>query len=135
MTIGFTDLTSTNRKPDRGYTRQTQPRVLSTAFGDGYSQRLIDGINPLKETINVSFKTRTKEEIDHIISFFESKGGVTAFTFTVNQQYYSSPGTSSETDVTSSDELALKVVCSAWNKTYDYADYWSATATFVRVYE
>jgi phage-related protein len=135
MAIGFTDLTSTNRKPDRGYTRQTQPRVLSTAFGDGYSQRLIDGINPLKETINVSFKTRTKEEIDHIISFFESKGGVTAFTFTVNQQYYSSPGTSSETDVTSSDELALKVVCSAWNKTYDYADYWSATATFVRVYE
>jgi len=135
MTIGFTDLTSTNRKPDRGYTRQTQPRILATSFGDGYQQRLIDGINPLKETINVTFKTRTKEEIDHIISFFESKGGVTAFTFTVNQQYYSSPGTSSETDVTSSDELALKVICSSWNKTYDYADYWSATATFVRVYE
>ena len=73
MAIGFTDLTSTNRKPDKGYTRQTQPRVLSTAFGDGYSQRLIDGINPLKETINVSFSTRTAAEIDHIISFFESK--------------------------------------------------------------
>ncbi len=53
MAIGFTDLTSTNRKPDKGYTRQTQPRVLSTAFGDGYSQRLIDGINPLKETIKI----------------------------------------------------------------------------------
>mgnify|MGYP003126916510 CR=1 FL=1 len=76
-----------------------------------------------------------KAEIDHIISFFESKGGVTSFTFTVDQQYYSSPGTSTETDVTSSDELALKVICSAWNKTHDYGDYWSATATFVRVYE
>ena len=135
MAIGFTELTSTNRKPDKGYTRQTQPRVLTAQFGDGYSQRLIDGINPLQETINVSFKTREKAEIDHIISFFESKGGVTAFTFTVDQQYYSSPGTSSETDVTSSDELALKVICSSWNKTHDYGDYWSATATFTRVYE
>ena len=135
MAIGFTDLTSTNRKPDKGYTRQTTPRALIAQFGDGYSQRLIDGINPLMETINVSFSTRDKEEIDHIISFFESKGGVSSFTFTVNQQYYSSPGVSSETDVTSSDELALKVVCSTWNKTYNFGDYWSATATFVRVYE
>ena len=135
MAIGFTDLTSTNRKPDKGYTRNTQPRVLLSQFGDGYSQRLIDGINPLAETINVSFKTRDKGEIDHIISFFESKGGVTAFTFTVNQQYYASPGVTSETDVTSSDELALKVICSSWNKTHDFGDYWSATATFTRVYE
>ena len=135
MAIGFTDLTSTNRKPDKGYTRSTTPRALITKFGDGYSQRLIDGINPLMETINVSFKTRDKGEIDHIISFFESKGGVTAFTFTVNQQYYASPGVTSETDVTSSDELALKVICSSWNKTHDFGDYWSATATFTRVYE
>ena len=135
MAIGFTDLTSTNRIPDKGYTRQTQPRVLTAQFGDGYSQRLIDGINPLAETISVSFSTRDKGEIDHIISFFESKGGVSSFTFTVNQQYYASPGITSETDVTSSDELALKVVCSSWNKTYNFGDYWSATATFTRVYE
>ena len=135
MAIGFTDLTSTNRKPDKGYTRQTTPRVLTAQFGDGYSQRLINGINPLAETINVSFSTRDKGEIDHIISFFESKGGVSSFTFTVNQQYYASPGVTSETDVTSSDELALKVICPTWNKTYNFGDYWSATATFVRVYE
>ena len=135
MAIGFTDLTSTNRKPDKGYTRQTTPRVLLAQFGDGYSQRLIDGINPLAETISVSFSTRDKGEIDHIISFFESKGGVSSFTFNVNQQYYSSPGVTSETDVTSTDQLALKVICSSWNKTHNFGDYWSATATFVRVYE
>ena len=67
--------------------------------------------------------------------FFESKGGVTAFTFTVNQQYYASPGVTSETDVTSSDELALKVICTRWNKKYDFGDYWSVSATFERVYE
>ena len=48
MAIGFTDLTSTNRKPDKGYTRQTQPRVLTAHFCDGYSQRLIYGINTLQ---------------------------------------------------------------------------------------
>ena len=135
MAIGFTDLTTTNRKPDKGYTRNTTPRVLMTQFGDGYSQRLIDGINPLMETISVNFATREKAEIDHICSFFESKGGVTAFTFNVNQQYYSSPGVSSETDVTSSDELALKVICKTWNKTHNFGDYWSVSATFERVYE
>ena len=81
MAIGFTDLTSTNRKPDKGYTRQTTPKVLTAQFGDGYSQRLIDGINPLAETIDVTFNTRDKGEIDHIISFFESKGGSKFFYF------------------------------------------------------
>ena len=56
MAIGFTDLTSTNRKPDKGYTRQTTPKVLTAQFGDGYSQRLIDGINPLAETIDVTLQ-------------------------------------------------------------------------------
>ena len=87
------------------------------------------------ESFETKFQKIDVGEIDHIISFFESKGGVTAFTFTVNQQYYASPGVSSETDVTSSDELALKVICSSWNKTHDFGDYWSATATFTRVYE
>ena len=134
MAIGFTDLTSTNRKPDKGYTRVTKPRALVTAFGDGYSQRLIDGINPLTEKINVNFATRTKAEIDHICSFFESKGGVTAFTFNVNQEYYASPGVTSETTATS-NQLALKVICTTWNKKHDFGDYWSVSATFERVYE
>jgi len=134
MAIGFTDLTSTNRKPDKGYTRSTTPRVLKTQFGDGYSQRLTDGINPLKENISVSFNTRDKAEIDHICSFFESKGGVTAFTFNVNQEYYASPGVTSETTATS-NQLALKVICTTWNKKHDFGDYWSVSATFERVYE
>jgi len=135
MATGFTDLTGTNRKPDKNYSRQTQPRALVAQFGDGYSQRLIDGINPLQETIGVSFSTREKAEIDHIAAFFAAKAGVTAFTFTIDQQYYANPGDSSETDVTSSDELALKVICTQWNKVHNYGDYWSLTASFQRVYE
>ena len=122
MAIGFTDLKSTVRKPDKSMTRSTKPKVLFAQFGDGYEQRLADGINTLEETFQVSFNTRTKEEIDDIVAFFENKAGVTAFTYTIP-------------DSNNSGETAIKVVCSTWNKTWAYGDYYSATATFKRVYE
>tara|TARA_B100000902_G_C27040737_1_gene779173 strand:+ start:446 stop:820 length:375 start_codon:yes stop_codon:yes gene_type:complete len=123
MAVGFTDLTSTVRRPDKGMTRSSKPRRHIAKFGDGYEQRLANGINNNEEEYGVSFSNRTKEEIDDIIAFLENKGGVTAFTFTV-------PDTNE-----SGNEVAIKVVCDNWNKTYAYGDYYSANATFRRVYE
>ena len=57
-----------------------------------------------------------------LVAFFENKAGVTAFTYTIP-------------DSNNSGETAIKVVCSTWNKTWAYGDYYSATATFKRVYE
>ena len=123
MAVGFTDLTSTVRRPDKSMTRSSKPKIHSAQFGDGYEQRLADGINNLVESYSIAFNNRTKEEIDDIIAFFENKGGVTAFTYTV-------PDTNE-----SGNEVAIKVVCSEWKKTYTFGDYYSATATFKRVYE
>ena len=122
MAIGFTDLTSTNRKPDKGFTRSSEPRIFRTDFGDGYEQRLANGINNLVETYGVSFSNRTKEEIDDITAFFANKGAVTAFTFTIP-------------DSNNSGETAVKVVCDSWSQAYRYGDYYSCNATFRRVYE
>ncbi len=123
MAIGFTDLTSTVRIPDKSMQRSAKPRVHLATFGDGYEQRIANGINNLVESYSVSFNNRTKAEIDDIVAFFENKAGVTAFTFTV-------PDTNE-----SGNEVAIKVVCDTWNKTYTVGDYYSATATFRRVYE
>tara|TARA_R100000655_G_scaffold61488_2_gene99889 strand:- start:488 stop:862 length:375 start_codon:yes stop_codon:yes gene_type:complete len=123
MAVGFTDLTSTVRRPDKSMTRTSKPKIHLAKFGDGYEQRLADGINNLVESYAIAFNNRTKEEIDDIIAFFENKGGVTAFTYTV-------PDTNE-----SGNEVAIKVVCSDWKKTYTFGDYYSATATFKRVYE
>ena len=123
MAVGFTDLTSTVRRPDKSMTRSSKPKIHYAQFGDGYEQRLADGINNLVESYAIAFNNRTKEEIDDIIAFFENKGGVTAFTYTV-------PDTNE-----SGNEVAIKVVCSDWKKTYTFGDYYSATATFKRVYE
>ena len=37
---------------------------------------LADGINTLNQIMNVSFTTRPKAEIDDLVAFFESLGGV-----------------------------------------------------------
>ena len=122
MAIGFTDLTSTVRKPDKGMTRTGKPVVHLAKFGDGYEQRPVNGLNALTETFSISFNNRTKEEIDDIVAFFENKAGVTAFNYTIP-------------DSNNSGESTVKVVCDSWNKTFTFGDYYSATATFRRIYE
>ena len=124
MAIGF-DISGSLGvvKPDKGMTRSTKPAVHLAKFGDGYEQRLVNGLNALAETFSVSFNNRTKEDIDDIIDFFESKGGVTKFNFIIPN---SNEGSSEET---------IKVVCDTWKKAFKFGDYYSATATFRRVYE
>ena len=122
MAIGFTDLTSTVRRPDKNMSAQSTPNVRVTDFGDGYQQRIAAGINNLAQNYSVAFSNRTKEEIDDIVAFFVSKGGVTNFTFTIP-------------DSNNSGETAIKVICEKWGQIYRVGDYYSCTATFKRVYE
>jgi len=121
MAIGFT-VGVTLVTPDKMLSRATQPKVRLASFGDGYEQRLPDGINTLKETFSLSFNTRTKEDIDDIVTFFDTNKGVVPFDFTIP-------------DTNQGGEVTIKVVCPTWNKVFDYGEYYSCTATFNRVYE
>ncbi len=122
MAIGFTDLTSTVRRPDKNMSAQSQPKVRITDFGDGYQQRTAAGINNLDQSYSVSFSNRTKEEIDDIVAFFVSKGGVTNFTFTIP-------------DSNNSGETAIKVIYMSWTQIYKVGDFYNCSASFKRVYE
>lgn len=108
--------------PDKGMNRPTNPKVLRASFGDGYEQRLIDGINNLGQQFQVSFRHRTKEEIDDIVQYFDSLNGVTAFSFTIP-------------DSNDGGETTIKIVCDLYSQEYEYDDFYSASATFRRVYE
>ena len=123
MALGFTDLTATRRIPDKTMSRQTSPKRYVANFGDGYQQRIAQGLNPLDETYSVAFKTRPKAEIDDIVAFFDDKKGVTNFSFTI-------PDTNG-----SGNETTIKVICEDYSISYDYDDYYSCTAQFKRVYE
>jgi len=125
MAIGFTTSSAFGSKavrPDKSLKRSSKPKIHLATFGDGYEQRLADGINSVKETYNVSFQTRPKADIDDIVGYLDSLKGVTAFNFTIP-------------DSNNSGETTIKVVCDSFDITYDYGDFYSASAKFRRVYE
>lgn len=127
MATGFILLDgSTRAVPDKGFSRDDTPVIFKTTFGDGYEQRIANGINALNSKFNVSFNTRPKAEIDDIIAFFTSKNGVTAFDWTI-------PDTNGSEN--SNTETTIKVICENWSQTWDYDDFYTASATLYRVYE
>ena len=122
MAIGFSNGSKTFA-PDKGFTRKKTPTIYKVEFGDGYEQRIANGINNLKQEFSINFATRLKADIDDIADFLELKGGVTPFDYTYAD--------SNE----SGGEKTVKVVCDSWDQTWEYAEYYSLSCTFRRVYE
>lgn len=126
MALGFTtSATYGNRtiSPDRGIQRQSTPRVLVARFGDGYEQRIADGINSVDEVFNITFNNRSAAEVDDITGYFASLKGATSFTYTIPD------------DNAAGGELAIKVVCQNYNQSYHHDGFYSVSATLKRVYE
>ncbi len=70
-----------NITADKFLKKQTKPRILEVRFGDGYSQRMLDGINTIQDSWQLSFKNRTLIEVRKITAFLEARKGVTSFTW------------------------------------------------------
>lgn len=71
--------TEVNINPDRGLKADSKPRVLVASYGDGYEQRVANGINNVAESWNLTWKNRTTADANKITKFLEDQGGVTAF--------------------------------------------------------
>jgi phage-related protein len=56
-------------------TEQSQPKVRSTQFGDGYSQRLRYGLNTDPKAWRLTFLNRVDTERENILAFLEARGG------------------------------------------------------------
>jgi len=126
MALGFTTSAtygSRSISPDRGIQRQSNPRVLVARFGDGYEQRIADGINSVDEMFSLTFNNRSAAEVDDITGYFASLKGATSFTYTIPD------------DNAVGGELAIKVVCQSYNQRYHHDGFYSVSATFKRVYE
>ena len=137
MALGFTtssDFGSLTVLPDKGLTRNADPQVRRVTFGDGYEQRTTYGINSVQETYNVSFKNRTRGEIENIAGFLKSLKGVTSFIFTV-PDHASTEEVTGVLDSTTDNEKSIRVVCDSFLESYQYEDFYSLSAVFRRVYE
>ncbi len=95
------------------------PRVNRTPFGDGYSQRQADGLNPIAQDWMMQFKRVSREAGDEMIAFLRTQGGVTAFEWT--PMWASVP---------------ILVTCAEWDRTelddYGFSD---ITARFHQEFE
>ena len=83
-----------------------QPRIQSVQFGDGYEQRLADGINNDLLSFNLSFEGRTENEAASILHFLKSRGGFGPFYFKCPAPY----------------SIIKKFVCKSFNSTFVFAD-------------
>lgn len=124
MTIGFIyDGSSAFITPDKGLTRKKAPRVLVAEFGDGYEQRIPDGINNIKEELSLSFVNRTKEVIDDVCAFLDATKGVTKFSLFVPDSNVGS------------GEKEIKVRFKEYSIIYTYGDFYNLTVSVVQVFE
>lgn len=109
--------------PDRGFSRARTPNVRITKFGDGYEQRKKIGINHIQESYNFSFVNRPASEIDDLLTFFATLGGVEKFMITF-------PNTNE-----SPLEEDVYCVCDSWSESQPQPNIKSLTITARRVYE
>jgi len=126
MTIGIKQTDGTLvATPDKALTKNSTPRVLIASFGDGYEQRISDGVNVLDETYSLTFNTRAKADIDDIVLFLDTQKGVNKFLLTL-------PDTN---NTTRTGERDVKVVSTSYSTLYQYDNFYSLTLALKRVFE
>jgi phage-related protein len=67
-------------RPSRTTSADIEPRLQTAQFGDGYLQRVIDGINGNKTTYNVEFAGKYDDEINAMNTYLRGLKG-NAFPF------------------------------------------------------
>jgi phage-related protein len=105
-------------KPEFSAQQSFDSRARVTAFGDGYRQRVVFGLQPQEEAWRLSFQNRTNAERGQIRDYLRGAKGVTAFAWT---------------DPRSGQ--AARFVCDEWSIEYVNFNNSNIDATFRRVFE
>lgn len=109
---------------DRGLSRSSKHNVLTAKFGDGYEQRVLDGINTKQDQFSISFKNRDAADINLIAAFLDDSAGK-SFNFVITDKFSSGNLTTS----------TIKVVVDDYNISYGQATNHSLACVLRRVYE
>lgn len=93
--------------------KETAPRVIRYKFGDGYTQRVSDGINNILVDWTLVWTDLSPANRETLDTFLRGKGGVTAF-------YWTPP----------LESTPRKYTCSKWQFTPHSGAYFTGTAEF-----
>ena len=74
-------------KPSYSTNVNKHPKVKSIKFGDGYEQRVQDGINNNLTFLDLTFDNRSEREAAAILHFLEIRKGQESFVFTPHSPY------------------------------------------------
>jgi phage-related protein len=88
-------------------------RILETEFGDNYSQRAVDGINPRREEWALTWNMLPTVEKEVIVDFLDERAGWQAF-------YWTPP----------SKSTARIFTCKEYTEVPMWVGFWKLTATF-----
>ena len=100
--------------PSPGTTFKPQIKVLEAEFGDGYSQPTPDGINHIRETVELRWDGLTEPQMEAINGFLTARKGAEPF-------YYRPAGYA----------VNLKWTCKEWTRTLS-GGVWQMTANLVQ---
>lgn len=102
--------------PDRPISESSQPRVNQTRLGT-YEQRITFGINPFRDTWDLSFTNRNTSDIAGIVDFFKARDALESFEWT-----------------TPFGETA-QFICTNWNTRLESCNFRTVEAEFELRYE
>lgn len=103
---------------DPGSSRKHTPKVLKADFGDGYSQRAVDGINNDPSQRSFSWTNLTEDEKDQIDKFFIARRGAESFFYDHRNK-----------------GVPLVYICTEWEVVDVDYDVYTVTASFQQVYD
>tara|TARA_R100000742_G_C4258364_1_gene76236 strand:- start:549 stop:917 length:369 start_codon:yes stop_codon:yes gene_type:complete len=104
--------------PDFGAQRKSVFKTRVMQMGDGYEHRVNFGLNQDPKQWSLSWTAKDSSDADKIEAFFEARAGSESFDWTPLD-----------------DSTSYKWVCNEWNRTHNYANVNTITATFREVFE
>lgn len=107
-------------KPTYATQLQMKPAVNLIKFGNGYEQRIADGINNNLQKFNLNFEGRDKNETRAIAHFLHKRKGVDSFFFDAPFPY----------NFDDSQSYPKRFLCDEWDVNYNFYNNYNITAKF-----
>lgn len=99
-----------------------KPRIRYNQFGNGYQQRIPDGLNTNLVEFNLTFENRSELETVSILYFLRQRNGQESFIYNLPTIYSKS-----------STDLSTRFICPEWGSSYISYNNYTIDCKFIEV--
>ena len=109
-------------KPSYNAKIDNKPRVRYNQFGNGYQQRISDGLNTDLIEFTLIFENRNEKETVSILHFLKQRNGQESFVYNIPTIYSKS-----------SNNLTSRFICPEWGSSYISYNNYNIDCKFIEV--